>query len=679
MKTSLLVLIYFFVTSVAQAQPLTDSNLPIIIIQTDSVNGQPVEIPDDPKVHATMKLIYRPDGSRNYVNDAENPEYVQYNADIKIELRGSTSQLLPKKPYSLTTIKPNGENNNVSLLGLPKENDWVLNALAYDASLIRDVFSYENALLSGNYAARGVYCEVIVNGDYKGLYVFMEKLKADSDRINIEKMEDTDNFGVSVTGGYITKADKTTGGDPVAWVMNSYNGISDFIHEHPKPEDVTEEQNAYIRSVFLALEKQAGDHNDDPFEGYTNLIDLPSFIDFILVNELAGNVDAYQFSTFFHKDRGGKLRAGPIWDFNLTYGNDLTFWGLDRSFTNVWQFDNGDNTGPKFWKDLYDSPEFKCRLNKRWQTLTGSNGVWNQNHLFARIDSLVDVISEAAEREQIRWETVGNHDEHISAMKTWIQQRLTWMNAQLSDTSCDDAVIPKIIITEINYNPVKQNDYTSNQLEFIGLSNAGVTAINLRGMYLRNLGVSYQFRKETVLLPNETVYIASDSLAVADVFGIHVVGEFARNLSNKSQILTLALPTGELVDSVRYYDSGEWPEAADGNGFYLSLSDWDSDNALAENWETKVLTSTASELTQAVKEAGIYPNPVENTFKIKTSATIQHLEVFDVNGRLIQKQNSLSRLQATVDMQSFPTGIYFVRIYFTGNQLPLTQKVVKIR
>ena len=97
----------------------------------------------------------------------------------------------------------------------------------------------------------------------------------------------------------------------------------------------------------------------------------------MLLNELASNVDAYQFSTFFHKDRGGKLRAGPVWDFNLTFGNDLFEWGFDRSKYNIWQFLDG-NRGARFWTDLFYDPDFSCYLTKRWLELTATDQVLNE-------------------------------------------------------------------------------------------------------------------------------------------------------------------------------------------------------------------------------------------------------------------------------------------------------------
>src|SRR5688572_18956245 len=120
------------------AQTLTDSNLPILIINTDSN----VEILDQPRVLGTMKIIYSGEGQRNYVSDQNNSTVLNYSGRIEIEIRGSSSQALPKKQYSLTTLlADNTSNNNVSLLGMPKENDWVLNGLAFDASLMRDYLS----------------------------------------------------------------------------------------------------------------------------------------------------------------------------------------------------------------------------------------------------------------------------------------------------------------------------------------------------------------------------------------------------------------------------------------------------------------------------------------------------------------------------------------------------------
>ena len=332
----------------AQAQTFTDSNLPIVVIDIDGG----ATIPDEPRVYGNMKVIWHQDGSRNYLTDINNPAFLNYDGRISIEIRGSSSQLLQKKQYGLTTLQAdNVTNNNVSILGMPSENDLVLNGLAYDQTGMRDFLSYELSERLGQYAPRRVYCEVVINNDYKGLYIFLEKIKADKDRVNVVKMDETCNNYPKVTGGYITKADRADNGDPVAWTMQGYGGgwwggsSTTFVHHYPHPEDITTAQHNYIHDVFNALASKAGSHDTSVASGIPSVIDIPSFVDFMMMGEFSSNVDVYELSTFFHKDRLGKLRAGPIWDYNLAYGHDE--FG-NRSLYYVWQFDNSDNVGPKF-------------------------------------------------------------------------------------------------------------------------------------------------------------------------------------------------------------------------------------------------------------------------------------------------------------------------------------------
>ena len=384
------------------SQTFTDSNLPIIFIYTDGG----VDIPDSPRVLATMKIIFRGEGLRNYLTDQNTTGYLNYNGRINVEIRGSSSQVLLKKQYGFTTLKAdNLTNNDVALLGMPADNDWILNGLGFEPSFIRDYLNYNLSRMIGEYASRTVYCEVVLNGNYIGLYVLEEKIKQGSDRVDVTKIGTLDNTFPKITGGYITKSDKTTGGDPVAWTMSSYIGKNDvaFIHDLPKPENVSFLQNYYIQSEFERLSSALSAHNSSFENGYPSVIDIPSFVDYMIINELGSNADAYQFSTYYHKDRNGKLRAGPIWDLNLTFGYDLSIWGYDRSKTNIWQFSNGDNEGPKFWRDLFNNPEFRCCLSRRWNQLIQPGQPLNYSSIEALIDKTVAKISEAAARDNVRW------------------------------------------------------------------------------------------------------------------------------------------------------------------------------------------------------------------------------------------------------------------------------------
>jgi len=681
MRIKILFIILFLLSFAAIGQTFTDSNLPIVIITTDKDpnTGLPIEIPDDPKVLATMKIIYHPDGSRNYLTDINNPAYLNYDGRIGIELRGSSSQALPKKPYGLTTLKSdNTSNNNVSILGMPKENDWVLNSLAFDSALMRDYLSYELSRDLNNYSARGEYCEVMVNGDYKGLYVFMEKLKINTERINILKMAKTDNADPAVTGGYITKSDKTTGGDPVAWTMPSYTGGNvDFIHESPKPEDVTSNQNNYIYNQFDSFGKMMSAQNESIINGYPTIIDVPSFVDFMIISEISSNVDSYQFSTFYHKDRAGKLRAGPVWDFNLTFGNDLFMWGFDRSHTDVWQFDNGDNTGPKYWKDLYNNPKFKCYLTKRWKEVTATNQALNYNVISGKIDGIVSLISEAAVRENARWNTVGNLQNNVDQMKGWLQTRITWMNSKLNDyQACVNPVLPALVITKIHYNPLKEQDKESNDLEYISITNKSNQSYDLTGIYFQALGISYQFPPNTTISANQEILLASNAITFQAFYGWAPFGQFTRNLPNSSQKLVLADAFGNTIDYVEYSDIAPWPIEADGSGPHLELKDINADNSLAANW-------TASSQALAVDDPSLentiilYPNPIQSTIRIQNNnIPISSYEIYDLIGRkMISKKGTEAEVNG-IDISQLKPNTYFIKLNF-DNGASATKKIIK--
>jgi hypothetical protein len=681
MRIKILFILLFLLSFAAIGQTFTDSNLPIVIITTDKDpnTGLPIEIPDDPKVLASMKIIYHPDGSRNYLTDINNPAYLNYDGRIGIELRGSSSQALPKKPYGLTTLKSdNTSNNNVSILGMPKENDWVLNSLAFDSALMRDYLSYDLSRDINYYAARGQYCEVVVNDDYKGLYVFMEKLKINGDRINIIKMTKTDNADPAVTGGYITKSDKTTGGDPVAWTMPSYTGGTvDFIHESPKPEDITSDQNTYIFTQFDTFKNMMTAQNTSITSGYPSVIDVPSFVDFMIINEISSNVDAYQFSTFFHKDRAGKLRAGPVWDLNLTYGNDLFMWGFDRSHTDVWQFDNGDNIGPTFWRDLYNNPTFKCYLTKRWKEVTASNQPLNYNVISGKIDAVVSLISEAAVRENTRWNTVGNLQNNADAMKGWLQVRINWMNSKLTDfQSCANRNLAPLVITKIHYNPLKEQDKESNDLEYISITNNSNQSYSLTGFYFQALGISYQFPPNTTIAANQEIFLASNAATFQAFYGLTPFGQFTRNLSNSSQKIVLADAFGNTIDHVEYLDTAPWPAEPDGSGPHLELNDLNSDNSVATNW-------TASSKALAVNDPSLentiilYPNPIQSTIRIQNNKIpISSYEIYDLIGRKMISKKGTEPSVNGVDISQLKPNTYFIKLNF-DNGASTTKKIIK--
>ena len=670
LKRSLIAALLIFQALAYGQVNFTDSNLPIVIITTDNN----AEIPDDPKVPASMKIIYHTDGSRNYMADIDNAAYINYSGRIQIELRGSTSQDLPKKQYGWTTYEDNGTTKKkVSIMGMPKQNDWILNGLAYDASLMRDYLSYNTSRGIGYYTVRTQYCEMVLNGTYKGLYILQEKLKDDPNRINIEAIADDASTGAALTGGYITKADKTTGGDPVAWTMDSYHETTDFIHELPKPEEVTPAQNDYIHGQFTSLETAAHNNNADPGTGYPSIIDIPTFVDFIIMNEMASNVDGYQISTFFHKDKGGKLRAGPIWDFNLTFGHDQ--FGT-RSKTDVWQFDNNDNDGAKFWKDLFNQSSFKCYVSRRWNEVTASGQPLSYNYMSAFLDETATLISEAAVRENKAWGTVPNLANEVANIKSFIAKRITWINSNVGSFSdCAAVTVPQLVISQINYNPATTTEFPkSDDQEFIEITNAGKTTVNLTGIYLIELGLSYQFPAGATLEAGKKVHIASNPDVFKAKYGVEAFGQYQRNLSNSTQNIVLADAFGNIIDHVEYLDTTPWPADADGNGSYLTLKSVTLDNALASSWIAVADDKLSDENIQSAANIAVYPNPVGDILFIRATGIIKNVQVYDIYGKLLQSVKP-NYTALDVDFSQYASGVYFVKI--AGSNGAVTQKIVR--
>jgi len=665
--------------TIVSAQTFTDSNLPIVIITTDGG----ASIPNEPGVLGNMKIIYRGPGQRNYLTDQTNPDFLNYNGRIDIEKRGSSSQGLNKSNYGFTTLQAdNSTNNNVSLLGMPEENDWILGGMVFDTALVRDHLCHTLFRKLGNYSSRTAYCEVVLNGDYRGLYVLEEKIKADDNRVDVIKIASTDNSGEALTGGYITKADKTTGGDPVAWTMNAYNStpsnpvLANYIHHLPKPELVTTTQTNYIKGEFFRLESTAMNNNISPLNGYPSVIDVPSFIDFMIINEIASNPDAYQFSTFFHKDRNGKLRAGPIWDLDLSFGNDLKLWGYDRSKTNLWYFeDYYYNNGSRFWRDLFRNSTFKCYLSKRWNELTQTGQPLNIVTLETFLDQTYETISEAAAREYIRWSKLGSLEQRFNDIKTFLTARIAWMTTNLgSYANCSNVPVPPLVITRINYHPAISVQFPDDdKLEFLEIRNNGTTTVNLSGVYFLGTGLVYRFPENSTLGPHLCVIIASDIVSFQSKYGFTPYGHFTRHLSNSDESLILADAFGNIIDSVYYFDVSPWPDA-DGNGYYLKLADVDLDNSQATNWIASNDVITSGDEIPIMPVIQIYPNPVDDYLRIESESEILSLTINDIQGRTLLSVG-VNCESYELDMRNFIKGTYIVRITTTISTY--TEKIIK--
>jgi hypothetical protein len=434
--------LFSFVISLSAQVNITSSNLPIITIQT---NG--AQIQDEPKIKADMGIIYNGPGMVNKISDVAN----EYKGKIGIELRGSTSQSFPKQPYGFETWDESGEDNEIKLLGMPKESDWTLNATYNDKTLMRDGLSYILAGSVMEYAPRVRYNELVINGQYRGIYLLIEKIKRDKNRVDIAKIETTYNQGDALTGGYIIKIDKETGSNSGAGWNSLYSPYSGawqktyFQYEYPKADEISYAQKNYIRNHMNMVENSiAGQDFKDPVKGYRKYIDTESLMDYIIINELAKNPDAYRLSTFFYKERdsdGGKIKFGPVWDFNLGFGNvDYCTQGNPEGLVilNFNEVCSGDGWVIHFWwKKFLQDEIFYNDLKHRWKNLR-NNQLSNDRINFV-IDSLSNMLGQAQVRNFQQWPVLGQYvwpnyyigntyAEEVSYLKNWVKNRLIYLD-----------------------------------------------------------------------------------------------------------------------------------------------------------------------------------------------------------------------------------------------------------
>lgn len=432
---------------------LVSSELPIVLINTQ---GQ--QIVNGPKIQALMQMKYNGPGTITNVSDGQN----EYTGFIGIDIRGATSSGYPQRPYGLETRDLFGENNNVPLLGMPSENDWALLSNFNDRSLVRNELAFHLFREMGHYAPRTHLCEVLINDDYRGIYIFSEIIKRDTGRVDIATLNPDEISGDDVTGGYILEQNLSTAENSF---QSNFSPIGHpgvdvrFIFRSPAPDVITPEQRTYIAAFLDTVESALYDADfADPASGYRSWLDVPSFIAYFLVNEVARNNDGFKKSVYFNKDKnsnGGKLNAGPVWDFDWAW--------KDIEECDIVQGDNGagwahrindcptDNYGTGWYIRLLQDSAFANELRCTYETYRTT--MLSTDHLFAFIDSVGAVVQNAQARHFQKWPILGvsgpapengpfadSYNGELEDLKAWITTRLAWLDANMPG-SCESVSV----------------------------------------------------------------------------------------------------------------------------------------------------------------------------------------------------------------------------------------------
>jgi CotH kinase protein len=453
----------FVVPSSIAAQVFVESTLPIVLIDTDG------PILDEPKTTGRLRIIYNGPNEINHLSDV----YYAFDGKIGIETRGQTSQLFSdKKPYGFETLDDAGVEANRSLLGMPKESDWILLAPYTDKSLLRDVAAFGLGARFDwmDYTPRAQVVEVMVNGNYRGIYILTEKIKRNNDRVPVERNVPSHD----VTGGYIIKIDKGNTNVPnESWashIQSNNGGQIRFLYHYPAPEKITQPQMTYIQGFLRQFEDVLrSPQYRDPVVGYQKYIDTESFIDYMLHTEVTRNVDGYRISTFLYKDRDSidtKLHMGPVWDFNIALGN-ADYCDGGRTSGWAWDFNRVCPSDywfvPFWWERLLQDSAYVAKTKARWTELRATT--LSDAAVTSLYDSLSTLVSGAPQQRNFeRWPIMGTYQwpnayvgatwqDEYNYLKRWTLERLAWMDDNIhqlqasggSNTPIDMVLVPRVL------------------------------------------------------------------------------------------------------------------------------------------------------------------------------------------------------------------------------------------
>ncbi|MCQ2059089.1 MAG: CotH kinase family protein [Bacteroidaceae bacterium] len=379
---------------------IDSSNLPIIYIDT---KGH--EITQN-KVDATMNITV---GKKSL-----------YKGNITIKLRGNSSLMMPQQKYSIVTRDDKGKKKDASFLGMGAEHDWVLLNTYTDLSLLRDPLAMLLWRAMGHWAPKTQTVEVVVNNKYAGVYILAETIKQGKERLDIATLKAQDAVGRELSGGYILRVDKydandntfaskqkgislhgSTGLGMMPFGAGGMNNSVVWTIKYPSKDKITNAQQNYIENYIHKFESvMASPDFADPKKGYAAYIKVSDFVDFIIHSEFMHNADMYVSSTYLYKTKtdadgtGGKLHAGPVWDYNFSMGN-CTF-GLCNKIDALGY--NGKDQGiiPAFWQKLMSDPAFVDKLKERYTQLRCT--VLSKESLFEYIDNYAEQMQEPAKR-----------------------------------------------------------------------------------------------------------------------------------------------------------------------------------------------------------------------------------------------------------------------------------------
>lgn len=381
-------------------------DLPVVILTSPS----PIVSKDEWTEDCSMVL-----------READAVTVTDYGSQVQLKGRGNTTWTFPKKPYAIKL------NKKAKVLGMPKHKRWVLLANWLDKTLLRNAFAFEIARATDlAWTPRGGFVEVILNGEHVGNYYLCEQIKVDGNRVNITEMSATDIEGDALTGGYLMEIDVNF--DETNKFRSAVRNLPYNIKE-PDEDVLQDQQFGYIQSYISEMENALDADDWLETREYTNYMDTASFADFWFVNELAKNYElTHPKSCYVHKDRLGKLTAGPVWDFD--YG---TFKPASSGNGNYFSV-----KGAVYYDRLFLDPQFISVVKRHWsEHLEALEAVSDY------VTDLAGQIERSAERNALMWpidevngavngDTELSVDAAVTRIVNFYTSKVAWMTGAIN-------------------------------------------------------------------------------------------------------------------------------------------------------------------------------------------------------------------------------------------------------
>lgn len=419
------------------------THLPLLILDTqgEMIPGRPIRNVDSDHVEYEVG----PNGNTNVIAqlsviDKENvmhhpTDTPSMTSQAAIHIRGHSSRDFDKPSYAIRLQKEDGNNNPLPLLGMDPHHEWVLHGPYLDKTLMQNYMWYNIAGEIMSYAPNVRFCELILNGTYQGVYVLTERITSSKDgRLSISASKKHNTFS-----GYLLRLDRGDSNplkdiDPFS--QYTLRAATLFNIEYPGTKNLSQKLQHSITLDFSKFEKSLYSYDfADPKYGYSSQIDINSFVDYFLINELTCNYDAGSLSTYIYKDLSQKFRL-CVWDFNNACDNYQ-----ERSMQNPPHFELQNGL---WFEMLFKDAAFTDRVIQRYRLLRKS--VFSDQYLDNYIDEVVAYLGPAIDRNYEKWgysfapkkdllfpsyRNPRSYQEAIQDMKKFLHQRTAWMDENI--------------------------------------------------------------------------------------------------------------------------------------------------------------------------------------------------------------------------------------------------------